>query len=195
MTELVISRALPVDALEPIGDGWTVYGLAVPYGRAQRVTDNGKAHYLEEFAAGAFNRDVRKGGRWVNLMLGHSGDEGDRYLGRCVALEEHDDGLYPTFRIDRTHPFAEQARSGELRNWSVSARVYRTQKVRRRGEEITLRELCGLSHVAATPSPQYAGAGVLVARDHEISEPISTPRLDALRARGYGAKRTDTRED
>jgi HK97 family phage prohead protease len=195
MTELVINRALPVDALEPVGDGWTVYGMAVPYDREQTVTDNGKDTYWESFAPGAFNRDVRKGGRWVNLFLGHGGDEGDRYLGRCVALEETDAGLFPSFRINRSHPFAEQARSGELTKWSVSARVYRSREVVRGGRVIVLRELCGLSHVAATATPQYAGAGVLVARDHEISAPIPTPRLDALRKRGYGRPRTDTREE
>src|SRR5215510_11401558 len=108
MNELLISRALPVDALEPVGDGWTVYGMAVPYGVEQTVTDDGKTNYLEEFAAGSFARDVTKGGRWINLFLGHAGDEGDRYLGRCVALEETGAGLFPTFRINREHPYAEQ---------------------------------------------------------------------------------------
>lgn len=195
MSELLISRALPVDALEPVGDGWTVYGMAVPYNREQSVTDNGQDAYLEMFAAESFSRDVRKGGRWVNLFLGHAGDDGDRYLGRCVALEETDAGLFPSFRLNRAHPYAEQARSGELTKWSVSARVYRSRETTRNGRRVVVRELCGLSHVAATATPQYAGAGVLVARDHEITPPIPTPRLDALRARGYGRPRTETREE
>lgn len=187
MSELVISRALPVDALEPVGDGWTVEGLAVPYDREQRVTDDGgKTWYGELFAGHAFARDVTKGGRWINLMLGHAGDDGDRYLGRCVGLTETAEGLFPSFRLDRSHPAAEQARSGELTKWSVSARVYRTREVLRAGGKLVVRELCGLSHVAATTSPQYAGAGVLVAREHERIAPISTPRLDALRRQGYG---------
>jgi HK97 family phage prohead protease len=187
MSELLIHRALPEGALEPVGDGWTVRGLAVPYGRESEVSDDGVAFYREEFASGSFARDVGKGGRWVNLMLGHSGDDGDRYLGRCVALEEEADGLYPSFRIDRSHPQAEAARSGELTGWSVSARVYRTREVQKpQGYTVMVRELCGLSHVAATPRPQYAGAGVLVARDHELLGRAETPRLDALRAQGYG---------
>src|SRR4249919_1988954 len=121
MSELTIERSLPAGALEPVGDGWTVEGLAVPYEREQRVTDDGVTFYLERFARGAFNRDVTKGGRWVNLFLGHKGDEGDRWLGRCVALREQDDGLYPSFRINREHPDAEAARSGDLTGWSVSA--------------------------------------------------------------------------
>jgi HK97 family phage prohead protease len=182
MSELLIEREVP--ALDPVGDGWTVYGRAVPYDADQLVTDDGTTFYVERFTPGAFARDVGKGGRWVNLMLGHHGDDGDRYLGRCVALEERADGLYPSFRIDRSHPQAEAARSGELTGWSVSARVYRSsERTRSDGAKQVTREACGLSHVAATASPQYAGSGVLVAREHIITKAGSaTPRLDELRA-------------
>jgi HK97 family phage prohead protease len=184
VTELLIERALPVTTLEPVGDGWTLEGLAVPYNQPQRVTDNGQDYYLEEFAPGAFSKDVTKGARWVNLMVGHSGDEGDRYLGRCVECAERDDGLNLAFRLDRSHPLAEEARSGELTKWSVSARVYRTRHVLEDGQDVYIRELCNLSHVAATAKPQYAGAGVRVARDHElVGAPAPTPLLDAARAR------------
>lgn len=187
MTELLICRDLPIGALEASGDGWTVSGLAVPYERENEVSDDGGAsRYVEEFAGGSFSRDVAKGGRWVNLFLGHRGDEGDRFLGRCVGLEETPAGLFSAFRIDRSHPAAEQARSGELKGWSVSAHVYRSREVARAGRTVIVREVCGLSHVAATPRPQYVGAGVLVAREHELVGAPATPALDALRARGYG---------
>lgn len=191
MSELIIERTLPTGALEPVGDGWTVYGMAVPYDREQRVSDDGVTFYLESFGVGSFDRDVAKGGRWVNLFLGHKGDEGDRWLGRCVALEQKDDGLYPSFRINRHHPQAEAARSGDLSKWSVSARVYRSRLVTKPGGvDVLVREACGLSHVAATSTPQYAGAGVLVAREHELVTTASpTPRLDALRAKGYGNRK------
>lgn len=181
MSELLIERSAA--ALEPVGDGWTVRGLAVPYGVEQEVSDNGTDRYLEAFSGGAFTRDVSKGGRWVNLMLGHHGDEGDRFLGRCVELEETAAGLFPSFRLDRSHPAAEQARAGELRGWSVSARVYRSREASSPdGTRVVWRELCGLSHVAATAQPQYAGAGVLVAREHHVvTSGTATPRLDALR--------------
>jgi len=186
MAELVINRdsAAP---LESTGDGWTLYGLAVPYGTESLVSDDGVTFYREAFSAGCFARDVAKGGRWVNLMVGHSGDDGDRYLGRCVAILEDSQGLWPSFRLDRHHPQAEAARAGELRGWSVSARVYRSRRETIAGQVLVTRELCGLSHVAATAVPQYEGAGVLVAREHvEVDGGSATPRLDALRALGYG---------
>jgi HK97 family phage prohead protease len=181
MTELLINRAAP--ALEPVGDGWTVEGIAVPYGVTSRVSDDGVTYYREGFSPGAYSRDVAKGGRWVNLMLGHHGDDGDRFLGRCVGLVEETAGLRATFRLDRSHPQAEAARAGELTGWSVSARVYRSRTEGPEGNRVTWRELCGLSHVAATALPQYAGAGVLVARDHvAIESPSPTPNRDAIRA-------------
>jgi hypothetical protein len=62
--------------------------------------------------------------------------------------------------------------------------VYRSRTgTRADGERMVWRELCGLSHVAATSAPQYAGAGVRVARDHRlILAPSPTPKLDELRA-------------
>lgn len=182
MSELIIERA--ATPLETTGDGWTVEGLAVPYDVPHEVSDDGGAStYWEAFAHGAYTRDAAKGGRWVNLMVGHTGDEGDRYLGRCVSIREERAGLMCAFRIDRSHPQAEQARAGELTGWSVSTRVYRSRaNVDYAGRRVTVREVCGLSHVAATPTPQYAGAGVMVARDHElIVAPSGTPRADAVR--------------
>src|SRR5215470_14226600 len=116
MEQLTITRAMP--ELQTVGDGWTVEGIAVPYGVESDVTDDGgTTFYTEVFAPRAFERDCAKGGRWVNLMLGHDGDDGDRYLGRCISLRESADGLLAAFRIDRSHPDAEAARSGELTKW------------------------------------------------------------------------------
>lgn len=191
MSELLINRDAAAP-LEATGDGWTLYGLAVPYGAESLVSDDGLTFYREKFTQGCFSRDVEKGARWVNLMVGHAGDDGDRYLGRCVAIHEDSQGLWPSFRIDRHHPQAEAARAGELSGWSVSARVYRSRKEMVGGQPVVTRELCGLSHVAATAVPQYAGAGVLVAREHTMIEGGSrTPRLDALKALGYGAGHQD----
>jgi HK97 family phage prohead protease len=184
VTELIIERSIPGELLESVGDGWTVYGRAVPYDVDQEVSDDGRTRYLERFAQGAFSRDAGRGGHWVNLMVGHTGDDGDRYLGRCVDIQEQRDGLFLGFRLDRSHPQAEAARHGELTKWSVSAHVYRTRVHKLPdGREVYIREACGLSHVAATDRPQYAGAGVLVAREHEVIETVSTPILDAARAR------------
>lgn len=201
--ELLVARSMPAETMTPTGDGWTVEGVAVPYGRAQRVSDDGgTTYYREGFAAGAFARDATRGGAWVNLMHSHQGDDGDRYLGRCVGLQDRSYGLWATFRLNRDHPMAEAARSGDLTGWSVSAKVYSTREEKDQDGPVLWRERCGLSHVAATPRPQYAGAGVRVNREHRRLDALvargfgtgsvgaiqltATPRLDALRAAGLG---------
>jgi HK97 family phage prohead protease len=184
MGELIIERAIPDTALEPVGDGWTVSGRVVPYGVDQLVVDRGAESYFERFVDGVFAKDVAARGTWVNLILGHSGDDGAGYLGRCVGLREDPDGLYADFRLNREHPRAEEARAGELTGWSVGARVYKSRRLKEQGRVIVERTLCGLRHVAATARPQYAGAGVLAYREHELVDEVpKAPIRDALRAK------------
>jgi HK97 family phage prohead protease len=178
VSELIIERA--VAAFEPVGDGWTVYGRAVWFDVPQRVTDDGVEFYQEVFDPAAFDRDVAKGGRWVNLMAGHRGDDGERFLGRAMRLDALPDGLYAEVRLDRSNPLADQARAGELTGWSIGARVYKTTL---QPDGTRRRLACGLNHIAATASPQYAGAGVLTYRSEHVQETLVTPLLDAWRAR------------
>ena len=159
--------------LETVGDGWTLYGQVVPFAKRQHVTDDGRTFYWEEFDPHSFDRDVSLGGRWANLMVGHHGHEGERFLGRTRALFAETDGLYAEVRIEDTaHPLAEAARSGELTRWSVGAKIYRTRDI----DGVKHRMTCGISHIAATASAQYDTAGVLTVRDK-----IATPRLDHWR--------------
>ena len=101
MAELLIERSAAAP-MEATGDGWTLYGLAVPYGQEVAGERRRLTFYRENFPQGCFTRDVAKGGRWVNLMVGHDGDDGDRYLGRCVAIHEDSQGLWPSFRLEGT---------------------------------------------------------------------------------------------
>lgn len=175
-SEFLIERAT-ID-FEPTGDGWTVIGRAVPFNVRQRVTDDGRTFYDEEFDPASFDRDISNGGRWVNLMLGHMGDEGERYLGRTIALRADAAALVAEVRLNRAHPQAEAARAGELRGWSVSCRVYKSLSM---PNGVVRRMACGLSHIAATAQPQYAGAGVFAVRSAHEVEAVSAPRLEHWR--------------
>lgn len=180
MSATMIERALAA-GMTAVGDGWTVYGRAVPYEVDQRVTDDGgRTWYLERFQRASFRKDAENGGQWVNLFMGHGGGgDGERWLGRCTELDDRPDGLYAAFRLNRSHPQAEDARTGHLRGWSVSAQVRHSRVDRSTGRDVTVRESCALSHVAATASPQYANAGVLVARSGQALDlpPLVLPNL------------------
>ena len=188
MSELIIERDYDVTDLDTgRGDGWTLYGRIVPFGVRTQVRDSvDRPQYLERFDPGSFDRDVEKGGRWVNLRVGHHGADHDAFLGKCLGLEALPGGLYGTFRVtERTHPLADAARAGELTKWSVGAKVFRSrQMVDPDGASVVNREVCALNHVAATAAPQYAGAGVLVAREHQLIDatPGDGPRIAAMRA-------------
>lgn len=185
MSELMIERSIEVtDLALATGDGWTLRGRIVPFGQRQAVRDDGTETYLERFDQAAFDRDVAKGGRWVMLRVGHHGADHEKFLGRCLGLDAQADGLYGTFRItERDHPLADAARSGELTGWSVGAKVFKSARVTDRdGQVVVERRLCAINHVAATPSPQYAGAGVLMVRDHEMLDEVATPARDELAA-------------
>ena len=68
MSELLIERAAAAP-LENTGDGWTLYGLAVPYGVESLVSDDGLVFYREVFQAGCFQRDVTKGARLMANLI------------------------------------------------------------------------------------------------------------------------------
>jgi HK97 family phage prohead protease len=195
MSELIIERDYDVTDLDVgRGDGWTLYGRIVPFGVRQQVRDTAAGpEYLERFDPGAFDRDVEKGGRWVNLRIGHHGADHEAFLGRCIGLDARSGGLYGTFRVtERQHPLADAARAGELTKWSIGAKVFRSRRVTDPdGREVIDREVCAINHVAATAAPQYAGAGVLVARDHQLVDATGRPAAplrDELLARFPGAR-------
>ena len=198
MSELIIERDYDVVDLDiGRGDGWTLYGRIVPFGARQQVQDAAAGpQYLERFDPHAFDRDVEKGGRWVNLRIGHTGADHEAFLGRCLGLDALPGGLYGTFRLtERDHPLADAARSGELKKWSVGAKVFRSrQVVDPDGQPVINREVCAINHVAATGAPQYANAGVLVARDHQLIDATGHPPApirDQLLAR-YRAEKART---
>lgn len=186
MTELLtIERAM---TLEPVGDGRTLCGRAVPYDVDSEVQDDPLGpRYYERFAFGAFAKNVRAGCHWVQLFAGHRGDRGERFLGNCTSAIERDDGLHLEFRLSqKADPqLADAARYGELTGWSVRATVVRSRELIQGVRRVVVREHCDLEHVAATKLPQYADAGVLVVRAHELIPAEATPELDRWRTK-YG---------
>jgi hypothetical protein len=138
------------------GTGRTVHGILVPYGQVARVSDGGPA-YEEEFASGAFARDIaaRAGDfRGVKLLLQH--DHRDP-IGRAVDLRDDAAGLYGAFRVSniaRGEEALELLRDGVLDSFSIGFRALHST---RRGT-VTVRERAGLRESSLVTFPAYAGA-------------------------------------
>lgn len=172
----ILSREFATDlAIRSDGTGRTVHGILVPYGQLARVSDGGPA-YEEEFAPGAFARDIaaRAGDfRGVKMLYQHDRTEP---IGRALELSEDASGLYGAFAISRTargDEVLELLRDGVLDSFSIGFRpitpspdspIPRDGRVRR--TKAALRE------ASVVTFPAYAGAlvaGVRALDDEEIS--------------------------
>ena len=76
------------------GDGRTIFGIAVPYNKEQRITST----MIEVFRKGVF-AEVIKAPHRVKLLRGHGENN---VLGRATLLRETDEGLYAEFKISKT---------------------------------------------------------------------------------------------
>ena len=82
------------------GDGRTIYGIVVPYGKEQRIN----ANLTEVFMPGAFAQQTRAAHR-VKLLVNH---DLKMPIGRATLLREDSAGLYGEFRISDTNAGNEQ---------------------------------------------------------------------------------------
>jgi hypothetical protein len=143
------------------GTGRTVHGILVPYGQVARVSDGGPA-YDEEFAAGAFARDIaaRNGDfRGVKFLAHHNHTDP---IGRAVELREDSSGLYGAFKVAKTQrgdEVLELLRDGVLDSFSIGFRPVEPAP----GDPITVgepvvRTKASLRETSLVTFPAYAGA-------------------------------------
>ncbi len=93
--EKIQNRSYSVDLeLRANGDGRTIFGIAVPYNKEQRITQT----MVEVFRKGVF-AEVIKAPHRVKLLRGHGENN---VLGRATLLRETDEGLYAEFKISKT---------------------------------------------------------------------------------------------
>lgn len=142
------------------GDGRSLTGLLVPYGRPQRIN----ARLTEEFVPGAFRAQVGDPGR-VPLFNKHS-VHGGSIIGRVTELREQSDGLYGTARVSNTtagNDALELLRDGVLPGggaWSIG---FREGQNSTRGT-VTQRKTATIFELALVDKPAYPEARVLAMR-------------------------------
>lgn len=159
------------------GTGRTVHGILVPYGVVARVSDGGPA-YDEEFAPGAFTRDIqaRNGDyRGVKFLYQH-----DRTapIGVAVELREDASGLFGAFKISSTSrgdEVLELLRDGVLDSFSIGFRpIDPAPDAGIPAGGRVIRTKAALRETSVVTFPAYAGAVVAGVRATLLDFPEPT---------------------
>jgi len=152
-------------------DGRTIFGIAVPYNKEQRITST----MIEVFRKGVFS-EVIKAPHRVKLLRGHGENN---VLGRATLLRETDDGLYAEFKISKTREgdeALELVKDGALDQLSVGFMPIKNKK---RTDGVMERLKAHLAEVSLVTFGAYGElASVTGMRE---GQPHVTPRLDEAR--------------
>jgi HK97 family phage prohead protease len=145
------------------GDGRTIEGLAVPFGRPQRIDST----LVEQFARGAFNAQLGAAHR-VKFSRDHM-SLGGTLLGRAIELKDDAAGLWGAFRVSNTVAGDETlalVEDGALDELSVG---FRTRQDRRLSDGTIERVTAHLVEVSLVLEGAY-GRGALVSAVREVQD-------------------------
>lgn len=170
-------------------DGFTVDARLVPFDTptfsAGRTSAGSSKPYGEMFRAGAFAKTIREALHRVVFRPEH----GAAPIGKAVALEEREDGLYGTLRVSDTPAGRDTLtliRDGVTPDLSIEFLPVRARKV----NGILERTEVALRGVAASYRPAYTGASVLAVRDDGTEiDPEEDERDETDRSRLIVARR------
>jgi len=152
-------------------DGRTIFGIAVPYNKEQRITST----MVEVFRKGVFS-EVIKAPHRVKLLRGHGENN---VLGRATLLKETDDGLYAEFKISKTREgdeALELVKDGALDQLSVGFMPIKNKK---RPDGVMERLKAHLAEVSLVTFGAYGEMASITGMRE--GQPQSTPRLDEAR--------------
>ncbi|MFD4196626.1 HK97 family phage prohead protease [Amycolatopsis thermoflava] len=164
MTETFTRQWMPdleVRSAAKGGDGRTVCGIAVPYGRPQYI-DN---RLTEQFAPGAFNAQIRAAHRvpFFREHYGNTGEMGGILIGRATELRDDAAGLYTEFRVSRTEKgdeTLELIKDGVLSELSIGFREGQNRKL---PGGVIERRSATLTEVAIVMAGAYGEAATVTA--------------------------------
>jgi HK97 family phage prohead protease len=158
-------------AIREDAEGRTIYGIAVPYDKEQRVAGD----TTEVFRRGAF-ADVIKAAHRVKLLRNH---DVKNPIGRATLLRETDEGLYAEFKVSKTREgddALELVKDGALDQLSIG---FMPIKNRKRQDGVIERLKAHLAEVSLVTFGAYGDmATVSGVRSNVVNE---TPRLDAAK--------------
>jgi hypothetical protein len=185
------SRFIGTDRLMLRDDGRTVEGCIVPYGEVAEVVERDPEsgelkRYKEQFLKGSMARMAqgvarRGNASFIKFVLDHDDANFDSLVGHAVHLRSEDDGAYATFRLyegrdlEKVRSMLRESHSG----LSINFADIRPPKLI---DGVVSRVQVVIDHVAGTPVPTYAGAGITSMRSADGTEMVGTPHLNDVRA-------------
>lgn len=152
-------------------DGRTIYGMAVPYNKEQRINST----LTEVFRKGVF-ADVLRAPHRVKLLRGHGEN---KVLGRATLLKETDEGLYAEFKVSKTREgdeALELVKDGALDQLSIG---FMPIKNRKRPDGVMERIKAHLAEVSLVTFGAYGDAAAIAGVRE--GQPLLTPRADEAR--------------
>lgn len=171
MTELIraFRPELEIRAAAKGGDGRTVEGIAVPYGKPQRIDST----LVEQFARSAFNHQLSAPNR-VKFSREHL-SYGGALIGKAIELRDDAAGLWGAWRVSAT-PVGDETlellRDGVLDELSVG---FRTRQDRRLADGTIERVKADLGEVAVVLQGAYGRAALVsaVRRAQDMNEVVA----------------------
>ena len=171
------TREYPVELSQ--GDGRTIEARIVPYNAPAQVADPPFfVPYMEEFAPGAFDKQMRAADK---VLLNFEHEPGLRgVVGRAVSLaEEGTNFLRATFRV---YDNADGDKALQMVNDKVLTGMsveYVPMKSQRTDKGVMRRLRAHLDKVSLCRFPAYAGAEIVAVRTKPVMADIVVPHADS----------------
>jgi HK97 family phage prohead protease len=169
-------------ALRDGGDGRTLVGPLLPWGREARVVDRGRL-VTETFERGAFQGTDPA---TIPLTATHPRDAGTLPIGRTLTIEDRADAAYGEWLVSDTllgNEVLALARDGVPLGLSVGfAEVPGGSRWSADRQRVT-RTRTALDHIAVVRVPAYTGAGIAGVREATARAERMATLLTLLRGR------------
>ena len=190
---MMMQRSFSIDEwhLRSDNDGRTVEGRIVPYMEpadiVERDTDTGGwKEYKEQFlprSCLAMSQVIhrRGNGAFIAFLMDHEEHDFDAKIGYAANLEDREDGGWATFRLYQSRDIEKVTcmLNESHRGLSINFADVKPPKMI---DGVVSHVQVHIDHVAATPTPCYAGAGIRGIRaidDTSLMVP-PTPNLDQV---------------
>lgn len=183
------TRFIPCEGFQLRSDGRTLEGMIVPYQQVATVMEvdpdtNELVRYQEQFLTGSLAGMAQgfkaRGLLDVPLLMGHVESFQNR-IGYATGLDSKTDGAWASFRIyeDANLVKIQSMLRESHTGLSIAFKDTRQPKMI---DGVVSRVQVFVGHVAATPTPTYASAGITAMRSQDDPQEAPRPLLEDVRA-------------